>query len=206
MTSYAIRVSKSHMDMSGVYEKFDASAKIVVAYEHPDEGNVHCHILLLECTVSTDTLKNYIRKVVGQVERTQWSFKSGADKDFIAYMSKGKYDSVHMYGIAPDEISIYKAKGYDKATIRLEGGKLVRPIKEGLKKTKRELIEIMRANINPDASYYDIIKGIRKVLIQNNEVIGSYKVIDFVDAYMMYANESRWLDNVVGMYERRMAR
>lgn len=206
MSSYAVRVSKSHMDLSGVYEKLDTVCEVVVVYEHPEDNNVHCHMLLEKCEVSTDTLKNYIKKVVGEVKRTEWSFKAGANREFISYMSKGKYDTVHMYGISADEISVYKAKGYDKANVRLEGGKLVRPVKEGLKKTRRELIEIMRANVNPEGSYYEIIKGIRKVLVQNNEVIGNYKVMDYVDSFMMYGNEERWLDTVVAIYERRNAR
>jgi len=206
MSNYAIRITKSYDDLSGIFLKYNETSNVVVVYQHPDEGNVHCHILLMECTVSTDTLKNYIRKVVGQVERSEWSFKAGANLDFISYMSKGKYDPCHTHGIAVDEIAKYKSKGYDGKAVRLEDGKLIRPVIEGKKKTKRELIEIMRANINPDLGYEGILKGIRKVLTENNEVLGNYKVFDYVDAYMMYANKSRWLETALGMYERRCAR
>nr|WPR18776.1 MAG: hypothetical protein [Chemarfal virus 221] len=207
MTNYAIRISRSASVLSKVFEKMKTTGEMFVAYEHPEEGNVHCHMLLMGCSVSTDTLKNYIKKEIGNVERTEWSFKSGADKDFISYMSKGKYDTVYVSGITADEVAVYKAKGYDKKAIRLEGGHLVKPIKEGLKKTKRELIELMLTKVEvANVSTLELLKVIRSVLMQNNEVLGNYKVMDYLDALMMYGDKHRWLDNMVSLYDKRYNR
>lgn len=207
MTNYAIRISRSAIVLSKVFEKMKTAGEMVIAYEHPEEGNVHCHILIMECTVSTDTLKNYIKKEIGDVGRTEWSFKSGADKDFISYMSKGKHDSVYLSGIAPDEVAIYKAKGYDKKAVRLEGGHLVKPIKAGLKKTKRELIELMLTKVEvANVTTTELLKTIRSVLTQNNEVLGNYKVMDYLDALMMYGDKHRWLDNMMALYDKRYNR
>lgn len=206
MADYAVRISRPSCDLSGVYDRISGVSTLLVVYEHPDVSNVHVHMLILGCSVGTDTLKNYVRKELGTVLAKDWSFKAKANKDFIAYMSKGKYDPVHMYGIGSDEIAIYKAQGYDKKHFRLEGGKLVKPVKAVVKKTKRELIEVMVANINPDATTYEVVKGVRKVLVDHNEVIGSYKVLEYVDAFLMYGNEHRWIDNLVFLHDKRFNR
>jgi len=204
--SYAVRITRPSCDISGMYVKLDAVCQAVVIYEHPDPSNVHVHMLLLDCTVGTDTLKNYVRKEIGFVDKKDWSFKAKADKNFIAYMSKGKYDPVHVYGINADEIAIYKSQGYDKKALRVEDGKFVKPIKEVVKRTKRELVELMVSSIDLDGEVSDIARGVKKVLSKHNEVIGNYKVLDFIDACMMYGNEERWVNNITSMYERRYAR
>lgn len=206
MSDYAIRITRSNCDISGVYDKFASVSTMVVVYEHPDEGNVHVHMLVMGCKVGTDTLKNYIRKEIGTVSAKDWSFKAKANKDFIAYMSKGKYDPVYVHDISADEISVFKAQGYDKKNIRLEDGKFIKPVKEVVKKTKRELVELMVSTIDLNGTTRDVMNGIKKVLVKHNQVIGNYKVIEFYDAVMMYGNDEKWLDRVVYMCERRFDR
>jgi len=214
---YAIRIARSNRDISGVYDMYKGVCEVLVVYEHPNnsrEGE-HLHMIMIGSTKGSDTLKNYLKKLYGEFRAQDWSFKTTFKRDgevlpvskkFISYMSKGKYDPVYMYGVSADEISVYKAQGYDKNAIRLEGGKLIKPIKEVVKKTKRELIELMVANIDPDATITDVVKGVRQVLVKHNEVIGSYKVLEYVDAFMMYGSEQRWLSNMVFMYEKRFNR
>lgn len=206
MSDYAIRITRASCDLSGVYDRFAGVSTMLVVYEHPDEGNVHVHMLMMGCKVGTDTLKNYVRKEVGTVLAKDWSFKAKANKDFIAYMSKGKYDPVYMYGICADEVAVYKAQGYDKKNIRLEDGRFVKPVKEVVKKTKRELVELMVSSIDLNGTTRDVMSGIKKVLIKNNQVLGNYKVIEFYDAVMMYGNEDKWLDRIVYMSDRRFDR
>lgn len=205
MVNYAVRVSRSSVDLRGVFDKLGKCCAQVIVYEHPDEGNVHCHLLLMDCTVSTDTLKNYIKSTVGNVSRTDWSFKSGADLCFVSYMSKGKYDPAFVSGIEAAVVAEYKAKGYDKGAILLVKGKLVRPTSEP-KKTKRELTELMISRLEPHASVDVLMKMVRKVLIENNEVLGNFKVMDYVDAVMMRGDKTRWLDNMIYLYNRRYAK
>jgi len=214
MPNFAVRITRSAVDLSGVFVKFGEKCDVLVAYEHPDEGNVHCHIYVENCKVERDMLKNYVRKCIGAVIAEDWSFKTKYDKktkdvdrNFISYMSKGKYDPVYMSNMDADEIAGYKAKGYDKKAVRLEDGHLIKPIKTGMKKTKRELIEIMLSKINVQTvSTIDLIKGIRAVLVANNEVLGNYKVMDYVDALMMYGDKLRWLNNMMSLYDKRYNR
>jgi len=111
---------------------------------------------------------------------------------------------VYMYGIGADEIAVYKAQGYDKKYIRLEDGKLVKPVKESaLKPTYRELVNLIIPHVNVDDSPRVICAGIRKVLSKHGFAIGIYKVRDLYDAIMMYGNEERWLDMMVHLIDKR---
>jgi len=95
----------------------------MVVYEHPDEGNIHCHILLkgVYCTKQTliDDLKGH---GVGLKGAGQLSFKTTfktPDKvileitdetclKFITYMSKGKYEPKYFTVLTPQEIQSCK--------------------------------------------------------------------------------------------------
>ena len=85
-------------------------ASRVVAYEHPEDGNIHCHILLMGVYDTSETLKNDMKKHgVPCSGPGQLSFKTtfkNPDKQviditeetapkFITYMSKGKYDALY---------------------------------------------------------------------------------------------------------------
>lgn len=86
----------------------------MVVYEHTDASRIHLHFLVEECTVSTDTLKNYFKKELGVVNSRDWSFKTatkvpivvqetnkysrGGFSEYIKYMSKGKHEPVFNKG------------------------------------------------------------------------------------------------------------
>ena len=63
----------------------------VIVYEHPGT-RLHCHLLLINCTVTTQRLKQLSRR--SERGNTFWNFKA-CDSDlgkYITYMSKGQFD------------------------------------------------------------------------------------------------------------------
>lgn len=107
MANYAIRIRRSYNELERFSEYLNKVSSKWVIYEHPEQGNVHIHGLLLGCTATTDTLKNQIKKAlnVTTMDKTHWSFKTEYKDDgqlikitednsgkFITYMSKGKYE------------------------------------------------------------------------------------------------------------------
>lgn len=205
MSDLAIRVSRSYDVLQSAVEVISNVCDKLVVYEHPDEGNVHCHMLAMGCTKGTDTLKNYLKRSCGTFLPTEWSFKTKANMDFIAYMSKGKYDPKFVNNVDNEVIVSYKAQGYDKKNMRMENGKILRPVKSVVKKTKRELVELMLSQLDVSDEWFtaDVVKVVRKVLVQNGEVVGAYKVLDFVDTVFMYGKEAMFIDNICHMYARR---
>lgn len=211
MTSYAIRLTFPYTEVQAIIEQFAKSSEGIVVYEHAADAEVsrtHVHMLILRCTVSTDTLKNYIKRVKGRVDKNDWSFKT-ADSDtekYITYMSKGVLDPVYVYDITTEYIDECKRKWIDPTVsrVKLANGKLVKEVDDSSNVSKRQLVEEMVATIGDSESCTRIIlDGIRKVLIQHRIVVGMYKVMDYYDAYMMYSQKDRWIDMIACKIEKR---
>lgn len=109
MTDYAIRIRRSYVALEQFSKYLNEVVTKWVIYEHPEEGNVHIHGLLLGCSVSTDTLKNHVKAAlnVKTFDRNDWAFSTEfkekpsnivrkvseeTSPKFITYMTKGKYE------------------------------------------------------------------------------------------------------------------
>lgn len=93
--SYAVRITLSYDNLVGITNVWREHCDQVIAYEH-EGSRVHCHLLLINCKVTTQRLK----QLSGRSERgnTFWNFKK-ADGDmdkYITYMSKGIYEPFFM--------------------------------------------------------------------------------------------------------------
>ena len=110
-----VRISFPFDRIKTALEKVSEQSTAMVVYEHNDKvDNVHVHCLVVDPKISTDTMKNYIRKVVGKVEKTQWSFKKAEDFSCITYMSKGKLEPVYCVNVPVDEIARLKSLWVNK--------------------------------------------------------------------------------------------
>ncbi len=91
---FAVRISLPQDDVHSIVSKWETHCKQIVAYEHHDGNRPHCHLLLWECDVTSERLK----QISGRTERgnTFWNFKTMEAGDnaeqYITYMSKGQYD------------------------------------------------------------------------------------------------------------------
>lgn len=224
----AIRVSRPYGDIREWCEELKAERKIAYQHDADDEvSRTHVHMLVIGSTIKPDALKYRYKRLYGEIEKTDWSFISAfkeegkvvpispetADK-FITYMSKGYLAPVLSEGYDPFKVLELSQQWKDPKTTELktENGKFVRIPKqikeESKKKTKRELIEIMICkgkdeNIDPDDTTA-VVGMIRDVLIKNNEVIGMYKVMDYYDGYIMYADKEKFLNMVVSKINSRI--
>ena len=89
-SDYVVRITRTYDELRDVIAKIGTKCQKIVAYEHTG-SRVHCHLLLVECKVSTDTLKNYVKEKLGVVDKSDWSFKKCTEfyDKYITYMSKG---------------------------------------------------------------------------------------------------------------------
>lgn len=107
----AVRISRSYVDISSVLIEISRKSEGACWYEHDADEEVsrqHVHGLLVNPTISTDTMKGWLRKILGPVDRYDWAFPTtykndlkevcAVNMDFITYMSKGKLEPVHCYG------------------------------------------------------------------------------------------------------------
>ena len=177
--SFAIRISRPYDE---VFEWCDAlTADKVAIYEHEADAEVsrtHIHILLLNAKVKPDAMKTRFKKLYGEIDKSDWSFKKADDDGFVTYMSKGKLPPKLTKGYDPVDIERLTREWKDpeaqNITVKLENGKFVREVDTVPKKSKISLLEQMRSELAGSIPTEDSrLRAIRKVLMRNNEVIGN---------------------------------
>lgn len=224
----AIRISRPYDDVREWCE-FKADQKIVFQHDADEEvSRTHIHMLVIGCSIKPDTLKYRYKRLYGDIDKNDWAFATTyKDTDgkwysitpesslkFITYMTKGSLSPVLSEGYDPEKVLELAQQWKDPktTTLKTEGGKFVRVPKEirdeKKKKTKRDLIEVMICrgkdqDIDADNTSA-VVEMIRKVLVEHNEVLGMYKVMDFYDGYMMYACKERFVDMVVAKINSRV--
>lgn len=114
----AFRVSEPAERLVSFYDQIKSSSSDLIIYEHK-ASQIHIHGLIIDCKVSTDTLKNWIKKALGikAYDKSKWSFKTEyKDKDnevhpvdynFITYMAKGSLIP-YLTTVSEDIIEKYK--------------------------------------------------------------------------------------------------
>lgn len=112
MVNYAVRVSRSFQEFFPAVQSIADVVEKSLIYEHVDASRVHIHMLLVGCTVSTDTLKNYIKKELGVVNSRDWSFKTAKEEygNYVKYMSKGVYIPKFNKGFEESYVEEWKNK------------------------------------------------------------------------------------------------
>lgn len=105
-SNYAVRLRLPYESLRQVISDWALRSNQVVVYEHPEEGNVHCHALLVGVYDTTNTLRNDLKKHNVPLKGAgQLSFKTAEDEyqRYITYMSKGKYDPKYNKGFSDEE-------------------------------------------------------------------------------------------------------
>lgn len=123
---YAVRVSYPYAQLVEVFKKLSEVCDKIVVYEH-DASRVHVHALLCGCRVSTDTIKNWIKKTLNvTVSKYDWSFKN-ANKDdkYITYMSKGKLEPAFSKGYDGLELASLREQWQDKKEVKEEESSVI---------------------------------------------------------------------------------
>lgn len=208
----AIRVTRAYDDMGDWSSIFDMCEKVVV-YEHQKDATVkqtHVHMYLGGYTRKEDTLRMRIKalgyKGVDFALKVKKEDGSAVDDSFITYMSKGNLLPKFVKGFDDGFIEQRKSEWVERrSTVRLgTTGKLVRESDDRKVKTKKQLLELMVAEIPDGSGTRAILEGIRKVLVKENQVIGQYKMLDYYDSYIMYEQKEKWLDGLVSKINSRL--
>lgn len=204
--NYAVRITYGYKELETFYKATTDVCSKVIVYEHVDAARLHCHALLEECTVSTDTLKNWIKKALGvtQFDKKNWSFKTAnSDYKYVTYMSKGKYDAKLVKGYSPEQVAEWKAAWEaPKSDGTLKQFIKIQEKPEVARKRQSDLVDEMVSMLNEDSSTMDIIEVIRKVVIIKHQTIcGRYKVRDYVDVIKARLNKHTWLEKMTQFCE-----
>lgn len=199
MTDYAIRITRSFIELGNSIEAIADKCKKVVLYEH-EGSRTHCHLLLVECKVSTDTLKNYFKKTLGVVDKADWSFKVCTEfyNRYITYMSKGKYMYKYQKGFEESFLEEKRNEWVEKVVVESP---------TATKKVKKEywrIIEEVRSQLTfTDESG---LWGLTRKCNQSNTQIYDLLIAKLEENKIRSADFElkRWLHTIVREYDENL--
>lgn len=213
-----IRISRSYDEVKELVTDIEKISQQMVVYQHDSDEDVnrtHIHIYAYEVSLSEDTIRNRIKKVI--IEKLDWSFSKTygkrpdirrIDMGAISYGSKGKYDPVLVKGISDEIIKQKKTEGYDvkKDKLTVKNGKIV--IIKGeqeKKKTDMEMIRDIAARVdtNKITENIDIANEIIATWKRNNKRGHQRILMEWIDAVKIYSDSSveNWVEGAVAKYE-----
>lgn len=202
----ALRVTRSYQRLKPFFEKLSEKCDKLVAYQHDESSRVHVHALVVNCKPSTDTLKNWIREVVGKVDRSDWSFITQwegqpVNENFIIYMSKGVLAPNCCYGFTDDQIEVYRNAWVTRPK-KIRQSRLTFVVKETTEQRKMRQEDMVKEIVKryeeftPERKHdsKELIALIYQVVaVENKNVIGRYKVRDYYDTIMAKVHKEPWL-------------
>lgn len=121
LENFMVRVTYPYVRLKGFTERLLNVCERVAVYEH-DASRIHIHAYIEKCSVSAQTMKNWIIEVVDETpSRDMWSFKTKtregpAEPRFLTYMSKGKLEPVFVKGFTQDQIDYYRSQWVELTT------------------------------------------------------------------------------------------
>lgn len=192
--SYAIRITNTAAELRPFWERLSGQCLRIIAYEHLDGARPHCHAYVEGATVSTDTMKNWIKSIlqVKTYPKSDWAFatttkdKKPLDDGFVIYMSKGMYDPVYVKGFTPEEVEKQKGKWLDyrkimserKSDLKMPKVNAAEMMEECMRRYRQQ--ERLAESVNRSLEIIvDIVKQV--VYIENKCICGRFKFRDFVD-------------------------
>lgn len=216
MSDYFCRVSVTSAALSPLWDKLMVFN--IIAYEHNENAlNVHVHFLIKNFTLSTDTLKLYIRKATGlKFKAADWSFKRfykphkdateiPVNDGCITYMSKGHLEPCFNRGFSDTWIIDFKLKWLDYKRNAKQNALTQYLVKETQAKSKlrqNDMIDeiVKRFELLECQDISSLVKTVRQVVIvENKTVIGRYKIRDYCDTILARTQPERWLSAMTSL-------
>lgn len=207
MVNLAIRITSSYYLSQHFFPQLNDICDQTIWYEHVGDDKVkrtHLHGLIMNCKVSTDTLKNWISKFNNRkFERSDWSFKQSykinnkeeeVNLNFITYMSKGRLQPVYVYNI--DDYNGYKDLWVDKETFQ----PTLHKFKQNDKLTKWQMLNDLKERMNTYSMERRTDETILSCIIdihrEQKQLISRYKIRDFYDSYKAIEDKDNFIEEL----------
>lgn len=225
--NYAFRIHATYQSLESFVKKVSEEADVLAVYEHNDAKRIHIHGYVEGLRVSTDTLKNWVKKALNVKEfpKADWEFATKiakgihkgelVNRDALIYFHKGKHPILFNKGFTEEFVEEQHKKSYDKKSNPFVVGEQVAEQhvpRQSTKPTKYDIImaahEYLLDNhpLPPFVEAWsrdNIIKAIKITLKVKRQPIGIYKVIDLFDAFRMMFDDSSWELEVNNILDKR---
>jgi len=232
MVNYAPRISLPYSDLSGVIQEWAQATEKVVVYEHEADSEVsttHVHMILIDCKYKTpEQLKKIFRKHInterGGNDLWSWVHKDypNPNETFIGYMAKKTLRPSFAKNFLPARIEqlvkewsepTHKPSQLrqtklkeDDPNSKLTKPQIVRAVMNFIKISNPKLTESELINKVKQQQPQDVIKIIIGVLVQHDQPLGMYKVLDLYDSFLMYYNADKLIYNCLATLQKRELR
>lgn len=221
MPHYAVRITLPYDSVSSVISVWSDACDKVTVFEHQmdeDISQTHVHLAMYNCQYATaEALKRRFYKIINTDRKGNelWSWKSWDGSDtYLTYMTKGNLDAKYLKGWNETDVNEWKSKWITPTaqTTTTNEKKL----------SKYEIVQAVYGHFLAkcpilvtgkrdesklhDVTDVDLIKCIRRTLIDNEQALGLYKVMDIYDAWIMYFQKEKFVDNCLKVIEKRQPR
>lgn len=225
--NYAPMVRMAYNDLSGIIEVWSHACESMAVFEHEADETVsatHVHLIMLNTKYKTaEGFKRLFYKMFPSIDTADgnglWSWTNKKypvpTVEFITYMSKGVLRPKFVKNISADKVEELRGK-WSEPTPR--SSQTFIETTEKPKITKHTLMlkvvnlilaqhtdatEGRRKAILEDLDDTEWVKAIRRVLIDEKQMLGLYKVIDLYDSCMMYYCKEKFISNCLRILEKR---
>lgn len=198
----AIRITKPFSSLKWFCEKIKEHSDKSIYYEHTESARPHVHGLIVNPTISTDTMKNWLRKHLGPIPKTDWSFVAkDVNEKFITYMSKGKLEPSYVFGFSDGEVNTYRGSWEDRPRKQMQTklSYVVKETPDERRMRQEDMVKeiVRRVQLSEDKSTDFIIGTIYRVVsVENRTMLGRYKMRDYYDAVTAKVDYQGWLVNM----------
>lgn len=173
--NYMIRITYPYVRLKGFTQRLLEVCDRLAIYQH-EASRIHIHAYLERCSVTTETMKNWIRQDVDeQPTKDMWSFKTKtregpAEERFLTYMSKGKLEPVLVKGFTQEQLNYHRSQWVDLTT---DSGTPAESSKDTVTiyRMARELAQYIDTR---SQSEYDLVQG---RFISANEAVTMREVV-----------------------------
>lgn len=204
----AIRITQTYEELRSFFDQVRTVSSACAVYQHSASRD-HVHAIIKDCKVSTDTLKNYVKRALGVTTypKSDWSFKTiheggSIDDNFITYMSKGTLEPVYQFGYQPSDLDMLKSKWIPIVKTRKSEMVQYKIKVENPRESKirqNELMDMVKrrcqeSNAKRGRPVLEIIRQV--VYVEHRTIVGRYKLRDFYDYVVSDTDKESWLDNM----------
>lgn len=221
--NYAFRISESYDNLEQFVLQVGNHSQYLAVYEHSDpDKRTHIHGYVEGLTVSTDTLKNWVKKAlnVKSFKRTDWEFaekiskgeKKGqpVDRDSLIYFHKGTFPIRYNKGFTEEFIKEQHSKSYKPVeyvgkSVKTQY-KLVCENPTQKKHRENDLVQMMIDKSKNLVTDRDVMIQVIDVLNETKTVCGDYKALDYFDTVIRRVHKGTSLNRLMGLLEKRKPR
>lgn len=212
---WQVIVHQSYETIEGKFPESWCDKMLICQHEADEQINrTHSHIMFVAPKVCEEAIRKFI-KASGWGGRGNYGIHTVAKESkqpydlrkLAVYMIKGDIKNIKYSDYTDRDHRNWASEWVTRIPVSLKDGRLVREKVEG-KLSKMDVLNIVRSKLDKDAVMTEkfqaeIITTIRQVLVDNNIILGAWKILDYYDSYVMYDKKEHFVEGILSKIKSR---